>query len=160
MTMPRARVEAILQPLLARLERENPADKRTPDFWALRAANEYGLERGIFSIYLLNLVHLRPGQGTYQAAGVLHAYLEGVHVEWMASSDNVRGGGLTSKHMDVWDLLGCLIFDCGSPAILEGRTLSRSETVYLTPAEEFELSRIATPFGSEACGPVLLLALD
>jgi hypothetical protein len=47
----------------------------------LRAAENFPLpgghrDRGIFSVYLLNLVHLLPGQGTFQPAGVLHAYLD------------------------------------------------------------------------------------
>ena len=36
------------------------------------------LDRGIISIYLLNLVRLQPGQGVFIPAGLLHAHLEGV----------------------------------------------------------------------------------
>ncbi len=76
----------------------------------MRAADNFPLpgghlDRGIFSIYLLNLVHLHPGQATFQPAGVLHAYLEGVNVELMANSDNVLRGGLTTKHVNVPELL-------------------------------------------------------
>ncbi|HUJ76211.1 MAG TPA: mannose-6-phosphate isomerase, class I, partial [bacterium] len=109
MEMPQAEVDAVLQPLLARLESEEAAGKlrkELPGFWALRAARTYPLDgghrdRGIFSIYLLNLVKLQPGQGTFQSPGELHAYLEGANVELMANSDNVLRGGLTTKHVDV-----------------------------------------------------------
>ena len=95
-------------------------DKDSADYWALRAAENFPLpgghrDRGIFSVYLLNLVHLLPGQGTFQPAGVLHAYLEGVNVELMANSDNVLRGGLTTKHVDVPELLNILTFEGGTP---------------------------------------------
>ena len=92
MTMPQEQVDLLLNPLLARLQAQPIASKNSADYWALRAAENFPLpgghrDRGIFSVYLLNLVHLLPGQGTFQPAGVLHAYLEGVNVELMANSD-------------------------------------------------------------------------
>jgi mannose-6-phosphate isomerase class I len=76
-------------------------------------------------------------------AGVLHAYLEGSGMEIMASSNNVLRGGLTPKHVDVPELLKNVAFEGGPAEILRGASKSDSrETVYPTPAEEFELSRI------------------
>ena len=78
-------------------------DKEDEDFWAARAAitfnriKELNIDRGIFSIYLFNLVHLKKGEAIFQDAGVPHAYLEGQNVEIMASSDNVLRGGLTQN---------------------------------------------------------------
>jgi mannose-6-phosphate isomerase len=151
MTMSQAEVDGFLNPLIARLEKESPTNKDLPDFWALRAAREFPLpdahrDRGIFSIYLLNLVRLKPGQATYQSAGTLHAYLEGVNVELMANSDNVLRGGLTPKNVDVPELMRVLRFDEGKVDIIHGRDAGNGETVFPTPAEEFELSRIQ-------CGP-------
>jgi mannose-6-phosphate isomerase len=147
MTMPQQRVDALLDPLIARLERRGSLDKDLPDYWALAASRAYPLpgghrDRGIFSIYLLNLVRLRPGEGTFQPAGTLHAYLEGVTVECMANSDNVLRGGLTPKHVDARELLATLGFDTGRPEILGGREASATERVYDAPADEFQLSRI------------------
>ena len=147
MTMPQEDVNRILDPLIARLERGAPPARNTPHFWMLRAAREFprpggGRDRGLFSIYLLNLVRLAPGEGTYQPAGVLHAYLEGANVELMASSDNVLRGGLTPKHIDVDELLRTVSFESGAAEVLKGCAVSPSETVYRTPAAEFELSRI------------------
>jgi mannose-6-phosphate isomerase len=76
---------------------------------------------------------------------VLHAYLEGANVELMANSDNVLRCGLTSKHVDVPELLQTVIFASGQPAILHGAPVSDRETVFQTPAAEFELSRIVLP---------------
>jgi phosphomannomutase len=150
MSLPQADVNAILDPLVQRLERGGSANKDSPDYWALRAVRLFPdrRDRGIFSIYLLNLLHLRPGQGTFQSAGTLHAYLEGVNVELMANSDNVLRGGLTSKHVDVPELLSCLSFRSGKPRILEGAEVSATETEYRTPADEFLLSRIAAEPGA------------
>ncbi len=158
MTMPQERVDAILAPLIQRLCTGPQPDKNTPEFWAIRAARQFPLpgghfDRGIFSIYLLNLVRLQPGQGTYQPAGTLHAYLEGVNVELMANSDNVLRGGLTPKHVDVPELLRIVNFSDGVPEVLHGEIISPVETVYRTPAAEFELSRIqVTPTVAYAVG--------
>jgi mannose-6-phosphate isomerase len=53
----------------------------------------------------LNLVHLKPGEAIGLGAGNLHAYLHGCGIELMAASDNVVRGGLTTKHVDVDELL-------------------------------------------------------
>lgn len=152
MVMEQAEVDSVLNPLLARLSQEQPADKDHPDYWALRAAENFPLpdghrDRGIISIYLLNLVHLKPGEGTYQPAGMLHAYLEGVNVELMANSDNVLRGGLTPKHVDVAELMQTLTFESGPGKVLRGVAASDTVTQYPTPAAEFAVSRIALPAG-------------
>ncbi len=150
MTMSQAEADSILDPLVSRLEAaeaKGTLAKDQPGFWALRAARTFPLpdghrDRGIVSIFMLNLVHLKPGQGTYQPAGTLHAYLEGANVELMANSDNVLRGGLTPKHVDVPELLATLSFAEGRPQILEGRASSETGREYETPAEEFALERI------------------
>jgi mannose-6-phosphate isomerase len=169
MTMPQEQVDSLLNSLLSRLQTKARSDKDNVDYWALRAAENFPLpgghrDRGIFSAYLLNLVHLRPGQGTFQPAGVLHAYLEGVNVELMANSDNVLRGGLTTKHVDVAELLKILTFEGGTPEVLDGNPVSSQERVYRTPAEEFELSRISLAPGTQytgiaSYGPKALLVL-
>jgi mannose-6-phosphate isomerase len=168
--MPQERVDVLLGALLARLQSKGPASKNSPDYWAIRGAEAFPLpgghyDRGIFSIYLLNLVHLRPGQGTFQPAGVLHAYLEGVNIELMANSDNVLRGGLTSKHIDVPELLRILALESSTPQVLDGIPVSSAERVYRTAAEEFELARIDLKpgfkyAGHAAQGPDIILLLD
>jgi mannose-6-phosphate isomerase len=65
---------------------------------------------GIAISLLLNSVSLTPGQVLYLPAGNIHAYLSGLGIELMAASDNVLRGGLTSKHVDVPELLKVLDF--------------------------------------------------
>jgi mannose-6-phosphate isomerase len=170
MAMPQSEVDNLLSPLLTRLAKDRPSDKDTADYWALAAAENFPLpdghrDRGIISIYLLNLVHLTPGQGTFQPGGMLHAYLEGVNVELMANSDNVLRGGLTPKHVDVAELMQTLTFESGPSTIISGDSISAVETVYRTPAAEFELSRIALKGGDgfdsrEAHGPDAVIVME
>ncbi len=59
---------------------------------------------------LLNAVVLEPGQAIYLGAGNVHSYLRGLAVEVMANSDNVLRCGLTSKHVDVAEVLAVTDF--------------------------------------------------
>ena len=72
MTMPQDRVDSLLEALLSRLRAAPSNNKDSADYWALRAAENFPLpgghlDRGIFSVYLLNLVHLRPGASHFPA---------------------------------------------------------------------------------------------
>ena len=150
MEMPQAQVDQILHPLRERLEKqtlEGPLAKSSPDYWALQGFQDYTrdghYDRGIFSIYLFNLVFIPKGQGIFQAAGIPHAYLEGVNVELMANSDNVFRGGLTPKHIDVPGLMQHLVFDPIDPAVFQGEQQNEIETYFPTPAPDFALWKFA-----------------
>jgi|AntRauTorckE5430_2_1112549.scaffolds.fasta_scaffold06234_2 mannose-6-phosphate isomerase len=151
MEWPQQKVDEVLHPLRQRLKSAEISDKSDPDFWAQKAFDQYsgdreeGYDRGIFSIYLFNLLHIPPGKGIFQGAGIPHAYLEGVNVELMANSDNVFRGGLTVKHVDVPMLLDHLKFDAVRPKVLEGQPVSAFEEAYKTPAADFQLNRILLP---------------
>jgi len=71
-------------------------------------AAHYPGDPGIAISTLLHTVLLRAGEALYLPAGNIHAYLEGLGIELMAASDNVLRGGLTSKHIDVPELLRVL----------------------------------------------------
>ena len=86
LNMSQGEVTASLTSLRIRLLESEIEDKSHPDYWAKQAFEDYGYDKGIFSIYFYNLVYLRPGQGIYQEAGVPHAYLGGQNVEIMANS--------------------------------------------------------------------------
>lgn len=170
MTMPQERVDLLLNALVERLATGARSDKDSPDYWVARAAETFPpvgghRDRGIFSIYLLNLMHLRPGQGTFQPASTLHAYLEGVTVELMASSDNVLRGGLTRKHVAVSELMGIVSFDNGTPQVLDGEPAGSPDRVYGTRSDDFELSRIDLAMGRQYLGqavhgPDSIIVLD
>jgi mannose-6-phosphate isomerase len=73
-------------------------------------AEQYPGDPGIVISLLINRVSLKRGEVLYLPAGNIHAYLLGLGIEVMASSDNVMRGGLTPKHVDVPELLGVLDF--------------------------------------------------
>lgn len=157
MEMPQAEVNSLLRPLLDRIlvfYNENKLPKSNEDFWAARASLTFqqgtSIDRGIFSIYLFNLVNCKPGEAVFQDAGVPHAYLEGQNVEIMANSDNVLRGGLTPKHIDVVELMKHIKFEGIVPAIISGKKRDDYETVYETPAPDFELSHLSLPRGKVA----------
>jgi mannose-6-phosphate isomerase len=155
MTLPPRTVDLLVRRRLEPLLRSRVTDKDDPDYWVLRAALDGPLpdghyDPGLLSLYLLNLVHLKPGQGTFQPAGTLHAYLEGTNVELMANSDNVLRGGLTSKHVDVSELLRIVDFADGTPDLLAEEYRSPTETIYRTEAEEFQLSGLRVSGSTQA----------
>lgn len=151
MEMPQQMVDEILQPLAERLSLDfvvNKLSKNSPDYWAALAFRDNMLEgghfdRGVFSIYIFNLVCLQKGEGIFQDAGIPHAYLEGVNMELMANSDNVFRGGLTVKHVDVNELLEHMSFEEVVPKVLTGTEIEDGVKVYQTPAPDFELTRIS-----------------
>jgi len=75
-----------------------------------RLADAFPGDPGIAISLLMHTAVLSPGQVLYLPAGNIHAYLEGTGIEVMAASDNVLRGGLTSKHVDVPELLKVLDF--------------------------------------------------
>jgi mannose-6-phosphate isomerase len=150
MEMPQRDVDRLLDPLVRRLAplyEEGRLPRSGPDFWAARAAAQFARpggarDRGILSIYLMNLVCLAPGEGTFIGPGVLHAYLEGRAVEVMASSDNVLRGGLTAKHTDIGELLRILSFVPEGPRRLARTSIAPGWDRYDAPVEEFVLDRL------------------
>lgn len=164
MTLPQDEVDALLAPKLDEL-RGGHYGKEDREYWVLRCHDEFShhghYDRGLFSIYLLNLIHLRPGEAIYLGAGTLHAYLEGSGVELMASSNNVLRGGLTNKHIDIAELLRTVVFEEEEPRVVHAVKMSNSEWKYETPAREFELRRVVSPHENGGDhGPETLLVVD
>ncbi|HEV7331412.1 MAG TPA: mannose-6-phosphate isomerase, class I [Flavisolibacter sp.] len=147
MTMPQDSVDSVLLPLVEKIlpqYKEGMLEKSSEHFWAARAVETFckdgHYDRGIFSIYFFNLLHLKEGEGIYQPAGLPHAYLEGQNVEVMANSDNVLRAGLTEKYIDVAELMKHVRFEPTIPAIIPAG--KDAVQVYETPAAEFELRKI------------------
>lgn len=116
-------------------------------YWVLRIADIHAGDIGILAPLLLNVFSLQPGEATYQPAGVLHAYLGGVGVELMASSDNVLRGGMTVKHVDVDELVEVGRFRGEEPVVLSGESSEETGCTvvrYPTPFSEFAFSRVVT----------------
>ena len=149
MRLDQAAADAILKPLMEIAVQEVAAgkvDKTHPHWWA----NQYyggvvptsNIDKGILSIYILNIVHVPTYQGVFQGAGLLHAYLEGQNIELMANSDNVLRGGLTPKHIDIEELLQHIQFEPTYPSILKGDLINSNELQFPCPVPDFGLTKI------------------
>lgn len=143
MTLDTPGVAHIIEPLVGRLKDENAAAPFSKDdvrHWVLRAYDIFCApdrpDRGLLVMFLLNLVHLKPGEGLFLKPGELHSYLEGAAHEVMANSDNVVRGGLTSKHVNVYELLGVTSFAPAAPQVRRPAPGGAFESL----AEEFELT--------------------
>lgn len=141
-------VNEILKPLVQRILPKflnNELYKSSPDYWAAKAADNQTLniDRGLFSIYFFNILKVSKGEAIFQDAGLPHTYLEGKNMELMANSDNVLRGGLTSKHIDIEELLNNIKFEETIPTVLHGtQNKENAEVVYKTKAKDFELCKI------------------
>jgi mannose-6-phosphate isomerase len=129
----------------------------------LELAETYPGDVGVLAALLLNHVVLASGEAMYLPAGNLHTYLRGTGVEISANSDNVLRGGLTSKHIDVPELLRVLDFSYGVLPVQRGEPVGLHETAYRTLAEEFQLTRLewahgeSTPICLRSQWPQILL---
>lgn len=103
---------------------------------------EYPGDPGVAISLLCNLVELSPGQAVQIKAGEIHAYVSGLGVEVMASSDNVLRGGLTPKHIDIPELTRVLRFESGSVGPYEARELMTGLWEYPRQCDDFLLYRV------------------
>lgn len=114
----------------------------------------YPGDAGVLGALLLNHLQLEPGEAIYLGAGQLHAYIQGMGVEIMANSDNVLRGGLTSKYVDVPELVRVLDFHSLADPVVEPQ-----DGTYQVPATEFCLTRVAAAddFLIDHDGPAIAL---
>jgi len=171
MELPQNDIDKILAPLRKSLldKPDTSLQKTSPDFWAKKAFHDFSredghLDRGIFSIYVMNIVHLQPGEAIFQDSGLLHAYLEGSNIELMVNSDNVFRGGLTDKYMDIPLLLDHLDFNPTLPNILKPAVINENEKRFIIPSTDFELKEYELQKGDELIiesseGPSIILCL-
>lgn len=117
-------------------------------------ANEYPGDPGIAISLLLNRVRLAAGEALFLPAGNIHAYLGGLGVELMSSSDNVLRGGLTPKHVDVAELMSVLVFEPLPVPYLVPATPAAGLSVFDPEGAELALARLAGETVEAALRPV------
>lgn len=146
----------------SRLTAGSPSPRADRTVVALQEA--YPGDPGVVTSLLLNPVTLQPGEALFVPAGGVHAYLSGVGVEIMASSDNVLRAGLTPKHVDVPELLRNVDYVAAPPIRIAPETFHGATKVFYAPVDDFELS--VTEIDDELThhlpgrGPRILLCLD
>ncbi|WP_241647126.1 mannose-6-phosphate isomerase, class I [Rosenbergiella metrosideri] len=106
-------------------------------------AEVWPTDLGLLMPLFLNIITLQPGEALYLAAGTPHTYLQGVGIEVMANSDNVLRAGLTTKHIDIEELVANVQFQEDKA---EQRRLapiiSGNQYCYQVPESDFSLSII------------------
>jgi mannose-6-phosphate isomerase len=170
MELPQEEVDRLIAPhvqAIMPLYEANQLPKSSPDFWAARAVlgfcGDGHFDRGIFSIYLFNILNLKPGEGIFQGAGLPHAYLEGQNIELMSNSDNVLRAGLTPKHVDIPELLANTAFVPTIAKIIPG-SLNKPEQQYPCPIADFSLNAYFLKAGEkmefDVASPSIFLMLN
>lgn len=133
------------------------------DRTAALLAEAYPGDPGVVTSLLLNPVTLQPGDALFVPAGGVHAYLSGVGIEIMASSDNVLRAGLTRKHVDIQELLANVDYVAAPPIRIAPEVFHGATKVFYAPVDDFELSVTDVTDGDHPLpgrGPRILLCLE
>jgi mannose-6-phosphate isomerase len=155
-------VREVAEACAARLDVGSPSPRA--DRTVVLLANAYPGDPGVVTSLLLNPVTLQPGEAMFVPAGGVHAYLHGLAVEIMASSDNVLRAGLTPKHVDLDELLRNVDYVAAPPIRIAPEVFYGATRVYYAPVDDFELSvttvndDLVHPLPGR--GPRILLCLD
>jgi mannose-6-phosphate isomerase len=157
-------IEVTLASVRDRIAQGSPVERA--DRTVLALAEQHPGDPGVLASLMLNRVTLEPGESVFIPAGVVHAYLAGVAVEVMASSDNVLRAGLTRKHVDVDALVTCTTFEPASPSVPDAIVPGdAAHVVHLRPpVPEFALMVADLMQGTHVAlppdGPRIVLCLD
>lgn len=114
----------------------------------------YPGDSGVVLSLLLNHIYLEPGEALFLDAGNPHAYIQGLGIEVMASSDNVLRGGLTQKNVDLPELESVINYEVSGQPIISPREISKGLFHYECAAEDFILYR------AELSGSVVMADLN
>jgi mannose-6-phosphate isomerase len=130
----------------------------------IKLNEQYPGDPGVLISLLLNRISLAPGEAVYLPEGKIHAYLSGLGVEVMASSDNVLRGGLTPKFIDVPELLRTVDFTSVEVPMLNPEISALGQELYRPPFREFQLQRIelapgAAPVPLAQSGAVVVIVV-
>jgi mannose-6-phosphate isomerase len=141
--------------------RSGEPDVDEPVRVATSLAAQFPRDPGAAVSLLLNHVVLQPGEALFLPAGNIHAYLHGTGIEVMAASDNVLRGGLTTKHVDVVELLAVLDFHELAEPRLQPH-VSGSVRTFNPDVDDFAVTDIAVDGRIEVSldGPCVALVID
>ncbi|KAK7031474.1 mannose-6-phosphate isomerase, partial [Favolaschia claudopus] len=125
----------------------------------LRLDSQFPGDIGIFCAYLLNYVHLKPGEAIFLGAGEPHAYISGDIMECMANSDNVIRAGLTPKLRDIPNLVSGLTYEASPPTkhVVSPTPFrsAASSTLYDPPIPEFSVVQVSVRAGAKETHPTV-----
>ncbi len=96
---------------------------------------------GLVVLLLMHHRVLAPGEYLDVAAGVLHSYVRGLGIEVLANSDNVVRAGLTTKPVNVPELLR-IVDPTASGVVGAPRTVGAGVEVFDSASDRFLLHRV------------------
>ncbi|KAH6880985.1 mannose-6-phosphate isomerase [Coprinopsis sp. MPI-PUGE-AT-0042] len=173
MTLEEAKVRDTIDEIITRYTTEEAAQTdaqgrpNLPDLIE-RLQTQFPYDIGILCAYLLNYVHLSPGESIFLGAGEPHAYISGEAIECMANSDNVIRAGLTPKLRDVPNLVDGLTYESGkgdSAKVNPEEFGSGASRLYDPPIEEFSVVKVSLEKGAKEMqraidGPSIFIVTD
>jgi mannose-6-phosphate isomerase len=112
---------------------------------------------GVVISLLLNRVTLKRGEALFLDAGNIHAYLGGLGIEIMSASDNVLRGGLTTKHVDVLELIDVLDFTAIAPPRIAAVRNADGVDTFDAGTQDFVLHRVEAPGKVNIIGPAVVI---
>ena len=110
-------------------------------------AGKYPGDRGLLVAFVMNLVHLAPGESAFTPDGQVHAYVSGTAIELMNPSDNVMRAGLTAKHIDTEELIKVLGESQDAPVIQRPTPDNAPVGTYAMWDERMSVTRIRVEEG-------------
>lgn len=106
-----------------------------------RVAEEHPGDIGLVVLLLMHHRVLQPGEFIDVAAGVLHSYASGLGIEVLANSDNVVRAGLTSKEVNVPELLR-IVDPRATGVVGRARVVEPGLEVFDSASDRFRLHRV------------------
>jgi len=158
MTADEAAFKKQLEVLVQRYQHGSVADaEKDVRELVLTLHEQFPADIGIFCVYMLNYVKMKPGEAIFLSAGEPHAYILGDIVECMATSDNVIRVGLTHKLRDVPNLISGLTYQASEPSkhlvqptpFAKATSVSTHSTLYDPPIPEFSVLRVVLQAGED-----------
>jgi mannose-6-phosphate isomerase len=104
-------------------------------------AEEHPDDIGLVVLLLMHHRVLQPGEYIDVAAGVLHSYVRGLGIEVLANSDNVVRAGLTSKPVNVPELLR-IVDPLADGVAGRGRVVEPGLEAFDSASDRFRLYRV------------------
>ena len=141
---PREQVAGLVREVVSACVRLEGAGGELGDASAavLGVAEDHADDIGLVVLLLMHHRLLQPGEYIDVAAGVLHSYVRGLGIEVLANSDNVVRAGLTSKEVNVPELLR--IVDTRATGVAGcARVAEPGVEVFESASDRFRLYRVS-----------------
>ncbi len=118
----------------------------SPWYWITILQQQFPDDIGLLAPLYLNIINLKPSEALFLPPNIIHSYLRGFGLELMSNSDNVIRGGLTSKWIDVPELLATSLFESFIPPIITPQRspadMMSEIAYYPVPLKDFTLRQI------------------